>query len=88
MVWTGSDLPIWQTNLDLVFDNEAYLGQRLNNANVTAYGYNGQMRSTSAAGRSGIALKSVTPNGQVLYTKVKLSPYCVVCAVIENGTYI
>lgn len=61
MVWTGSDLPVWQTDTSLIFDNESYLGQGLSNASVTATGYNGQTRSTSNAGRSGITLKSLIP---------------------------
>ena len=82
MYWMGSanDLLVWQTNLGLVFDNESYLGQSLDGVSVTAHGYNGHSTSTSAAGRSGIGLKSITPVSDVLYTKVKLSPYCTVHA--------
>lgn len=79
MYWIeNTDLPVWQTNYNLVFDNESYLGQGLTNASVTATGYNGHTRTSNSAGRSGIALKSLTPKSDVLYTKVKLSPYCVV----------
>lgn len=78
MFWDGNDLPVWQTNYSLVFDNESYLGQGLKNASGTAKGYNGQYRSFTTGGRSGIALKSLSPKSDVLYTKVKLSPYCVV----------
>ena len=85
MVWTGSDLPVWQTNPSLIFDNESFLGQGLSNASVRATGYNGQSRSTSSAGRSGITLKSLVPTSTVLYTKVKISPYIAVWAVSENG---
>lgn len=85
MVWSGSDLPVWQTKPSLIFDNESYLGQGLANASVTATGYNGQSRTTSIAGRSGIALKSITPKTTVLYTKVKISPYICVYAISENG---
>ena len=78
MYWTGSDLPVWMTKNNLVFDNEAYLGQGLENASGTANGYNGVQHQFTTGGRSGIALKSLMPKTNVLYTKVKLSPYCVV----------
>lgn len=73
----ANDLPVWQTSVDLVFDKESRLGQSMYPVSVTAKGYNGANESVSA-GRSGIALKSMTPKTNVLYTKVKMSPYCAV----------
>lgn len=52
---------------------------------MTANGYNGQSRTTTASGCGGIALKSILPSSGKLYTKVKLSPYIGVYVVSENG---
>ena len=52
---------------------------------MTAKGYNGQSRTTTAGGCGGITLKSISPSSGKLYTKVKLSPYIGVYVVSENG---
>lgn len=59
MVWTGSDLPIWIASVADVFGSESRLGQGLQSRSVTANGYNGQSRTTTASGCGGIALKSI-----------------------------
>ena len=87
MYFTGSDLPVWRTNYGLVFDHESYLGQGLKNASGTATGYKGTGYSFTTGGRSGIALNSLTPRSNVLCTKVKLSPYCVVLVDKSESSY-
>ena len=59
MVWTGSDLPVWIAGASDVFGSESRLGQGLQSRSVTANGYNGQSRTTTAGGCGGIALKSI-----------------------------
>ena len=59
MVWTGSDLPVWIAGAADVFGSESRLGQGLQSRSVTANGYNGQSRTTTAGGCGGIALKSI-----------------------------
>ena len=88
MVWTGSDLPVWIAGAADVFGSESRLGQGLQSRSVTANGYNGQSRTTTAGGCGGIALKSISPSGNKLYTQVKLSPYIGVYVVSENGSSI
>lgn len=55
---------------------------------MTAKGYVGQSRTTTAGGCGGITLKSILPSSGKLYTKVKLSPYIGVYVVSENGGFI
>ena len=69
------------TDFSLVFNDEAYVMQCLNdNHGICNYGYPWNFEN---GGRSGILLKSITPSNKVLYTKIKISPFCCVYA---NGS--
>ena len=83
MYWSGSVLPVWQTNLANIFGDESRLGQTLTGVTATASAGSGNTRTTNGAGRSGIALSSITLPGPALYTKVRLSPY--ICVKVEKA---
>lgn len=90
MYWDANDryeLPVWQTTLDKVFDNEEYLSQSLTNVHGTARAGSSSVNFTNG-GRAGIVLSAMTPKSgnSSLYTKVKILPYIVTNSYSTGGT--